>query len=196
MSDVKPKDPRGRKPREPTPEETAEIVRQITATGLDYEACIMAGVPESTFYHWLQLGRAAQKEGIRTVYSDFLEAVKRARATRTTALVASIRLAGKNEKHWQANAWLLERTDPKRFSPQHRVHVTEEFNGAIQRLREAFRNDPESYERAVSALAGGHSAAGAEQAEGGEGGEDDLGGEAVPATPPKPEAVRVPESDV
>jgi hypothetical protein len=187
---------RGRKERKPTEAEQKTICDTIAATGLDQEAFVLAGVPRAAFYRWLEKGEEAERAGRHDVFRDFRDAVARARASRTVGLVAGIRKAGQDPKHWQALAWIAERTDPKRFGLRIRVHVQEELRDAIERLKEAFRDDPEGLERALAAVAGGYGAGGVEQDPGGEDGEDDPGGEAVPAAPAKPEAIAVPESDV
>jgi hypothetical protein len=196
MAERPPRRGEGRPLRLPTQAETDTICQVINATGSDHEAFVLARVPEPTFYLWLSRGKQDRLVGnTSSPYAQFMEAVERARATRVTTLVASIRKAGTDPRHWPANAWLLERTEPKRFGLRVRFHVEEELTSAIARIEEAFRGEPETLERALAAIAGDHRSASAELAEGGEGGADDSGGEAVPAPLPKPEAVPVPESD-
>lgn len=190
---------RGRRPKPPTKEQADALVGTIATTGSDKDAYTIAGVPPSSFYLWLQTGRDLREQGKRAEKEplvDFLEKVEKARAARTVGLVKRIRDAGQDPKHWTANAWLLERTDPKRYGQRVRVHVQEELTDAVARLRDAFKDDPAAYEKALLALTGGHSAGGAESDPEGEGGEDDRSGEAVPSALPKPEAIEVSGSDV
>lgn len=182
----------GQKPRLPTEEETRKIARVIRRTGFDKEAFTLAGVPERTFYKWMALGQRQAAAGEGGPFVQFVQAVHRARALRTKRLLSGIEAAAAEPKHWQARAWLLERADPKRFSPRYRVHVTEEFDGALSRLRAAFADDPDGYAKALSALAGGHGADGTGALEGRAEGEDDSGSEALPAAQPESEAEALP----
>lgn len=73
-------------------------------------AAARAGVGESTFYHWLKLGREA-KSG---KYREFLESIKLAEAECIRVNTMFIQVAAKDS--WQAAAWLLERRFPKDYA--------------------------------------------------------------------------------
>jgi transposase-like protein len=66
------------------------------------DACEYADISAETFYKWLR-----EK-------TDFAEAVKKAFASATLALVGRIRKEA-DEGTWQAAAWLLERRHPERW---------------------------------------------------------------------------------
>lgn len=56
---------------------------------------------------WLARGRDGEAP-----YADFLDRVKRAEAEAEEVMVACVRTAGMEPKHWQAAAWWLERARP------------------------------------------------------------------------------------
>jgi hypothetical protein len=170
-----------------TKEVKESICATLSAAGTIEDAAIHAGVNDSTVYAWLAKGER-QATG---PYRDFLEAVKKAKAQRRIALEAGIRKHG--SKNWQALAWLLERTEPKRYAQRVRVHVEEELSDAIERLKRAFADEPDLYERALSALVEGDRSAGAEFDSVEESRPDDSDGEAVRPSPPEPEATPLPK---
>jgi hypothetical protein len=106
---------RGR-PSKLTPKVQERIVSVIRAGNYAYVAAEYAGIGQSTFYRWLELG-AEQKSGR---YREFREAVKRAEAEGEVRAVAII------QKHmmtnWQAAMTYLERKFPQRWA--RRMDVT------------------------------------------------------------------------
>ena len=92
------------------------------------DACAYVGISEATYYHWMKIGRAAHegrardkdhlylphKVEDRAPYLEFFERIKRARAVMRVEAIAIIRTAAQ-EGHWQAAAWLLERSDPDQW---------------------------------------------------------------------------------
>ena len=109
---------------------TAELQKRcvdiITATGIDKDACQLAGINEATYYRWLQRG-LEEPEGI---YRDFREAIEKARAARRIALVARIQQAAQGGT-WQAAAWLLERTESATYALRQKHEITGEDGGAV-----------------------------------------------------------------
>jgi len=80
-------------------------------------ACVVAGISESTFYQWLARGAIGE-----VPYAKFVELVQVARARGLVALVQSII----TDKDWRAKAWYLERAWPEDFGPvAHRFLVKE-----------------------------------------------------------------------
>lgn len=69
-------------------------------------ACVIAGISESSFYQWLARGTDGEHP-----YSEFAELVRYARARGLVTLVESII----TDKDWRAKAWYLERTRPEDF---------------------------------------------------------------------------------
>lgn len=170
----------GRRPKL-TPEIQKSVVKILAHCGRVEDACVTAGISISTFYQWKAQG---QKQS-RGAYRDFLEALERAEVQRRLTREAKILKAG--EKDWRAIAWMMERTEPKRYAPRVLVHVEQELTDAVARLKEAFREDPEALERALHAIASPDSGAGTGVPEAGEDAEDDPdGGEAVLATRAEP----------
>jgi hypothetical protein len=80
-------------------------------------ACVVAGISESTFYQWLARGMTGEEP-----YAKFVELVQHARARGRVALVESII----TDRDWRAKAWYLERAWPEDFGPvAHRFLVKE-----------------------------------------------------------------------
>jgi hypothetical protein len=80
-------------------------------------ACVVAGISESTFYEWLARGLVGEQP-----YAEFAELVQSARARGLVTLVESII----TDKDWRAKAWYLERIWPDAFGPvAHRFLVKE-----------------------------------------------------------------------
>jgi hypothetical protein len=105
---------------------TAALQDQIVihlASGAFYDETAKAvGIGSTTFYIWMQQGRQARDkaeagrdlEPNEVMYMDFVAAVEQARGRATVHAHATIRAA--MPRHWQAAAWYLERTQPRRYA--------------------------------------------------------------------------------
>lgn len=72
-----------------------------------------AGVSRSTYYLWLQKGKADRDAGRETLYATFSDAIKEAEATAEGLLLDVV---GDGEKGWQSSAWILERRWRERWA--------------------------------------------------------------------------------
>jgi len=91
-------------------------------------AAAMAGITESSYYLWIERGEADIEAGKTTTYSEFSEAIKRAKAEGEQIdldLIADA--AGKG--NWQAAAWRLERRFPSKWGKQDKLQL--EHSGKI-----------------------------------------------------------------
>lgn len=87
-----------------TPEVTTRVCEAISL-GLTHElAAKYAGIGRSTFYLWIEKGRA-QEDG---PYRAFVEALDEAEAKNAARCMAEVLKAAKAGT-WQAAAWLMER---------------------------------------------------------------------------------------
>ena len=109
------------------------------------DAAVMAGISPSTFYEWMKKGdemddireedkalpspdsslpatQEAVKIEVVNMYSEFSEAVKRARAEAEGAHIRNIRRAADNGS-WQASAWWLERSFPKKWGKRSAIEI-------------------------------------------------------------------------
>lgn len=176
---------------------TQELIREISskvaACASFKDACITSGVSEDSGFTWLQKGGV---DGADPIYRQFSESIDGAKARRRTALKLEIRRAAqgtpKKPGDWRAASALGAITDPEDFVPQVRVHIASQLDDALDRLKEAFHDDPEAYERAVHAIAGGARRSPNQLDAKQPGGEDAAGGEAVHPTPAVPKAEGVP----
>lgn len=168
MAEPKPKRPRGRPTKlDQTAADT--IVQALQVHGLIDYAVTLAGVTRATFHNWIAAGRT-QKKG---PYRDFFDSVQKAQAGARTTALGNIRLAGKRGA-WQAEAWFLERTQPKLFQPRIRVAVAEEQDEFLDKLerrlpRSVFAQVLEVYLEDEGTSAPGADPEGGEEGSSGEG---------------------------
>ena len=87
-------------------------------------AAALAGVPERTFYNWIEKGKKSKSQG---VYWQFWQSVKKAEEKATAWHLQQI-LQASRDGTWQASAWYLERKKPAEWG--RREHI--EHSGEIQ----------------------------------------------------------------
>jgi hypothetical protein len=158
-----------------TPKLEAKICSDIETTGCSLRDVASAnGIGQATLHEHLAKN------------AEFLERVTEAR---NQGKLKRVREIAANEE-WRAKAWTLERQFPVEFAPRVFHHVEQELSKAINRLTEAFANEPSTLERALSAIAGETEVA---RAETGEPSEDAGGGEAVHGAHAVADTAGVPE---
>ncbi len=79
-------------------------------------ACDIVGIAETTYYDWMQKGKAGKKP-----YVKLSEAIKKAEAVAEAKRVQTILEA--SEEQWQAAAWYLERRYPDRWGKKERIDM-------------------------------------------------------------------------
>lgn len=90
------------------------ICKLITKSRLtESEACQHLGIKVDTFFKWKSLNKNTSR------YTDVLMRVKAAKIASYTESIENVGFT----KDWRATAWLLERTEPDRFSDR-KVDVT------------------------------------------------------------------------
>jgi hypothetical protein len=102
-----------------TPELTAEIVRRLSIGAYVHDVMQSLGLQRQTFYAWTERGEADKEAGRETVFADFADATKRARAEARVTAVGYVRQAMASD--WRAAMTFLERTDPEHWSRRRRV---------------------------------------------------------------------------
>lgn len=96
----------GGRPPELTPELHEAIIADI-ADAIPYEYAAGAnGIATSTLYNWKARGEKEQAEGLNTIYTRFLEGIKKAERNRIRKHLGKI---DDHEKDWVCDAWILER---------------------------------------------------------------------------------------
>lgn len=113
------------RPSKLTPEIQGRICQAIAAGNYMETAAAYCLVDKPTLYAWMKKGNT-QRHG---KYRDFLNAMDEALAKAEIRGVTTIAAAG--AKQWQAAAWLLERTRPKRFGRK-LLELTGANGGPIQ----------------------------------------------------------------
>lgn len=123
------------------------------------DAAMLAGISRSTLFAWMRDGRTAeerQQQGDtitehETKLVNFMNAVEKARADAMLRNIGVIQTAAQNGT-WQAAAWYLERTNPKKWGRHDTVEVTGADGGAIQvehSAKETLRAKFEAAEKAA-----------------------------------------------
>jgi len=95
------------------------IVAALRAGNYQETAARYAGISEDTFYEWLRRG----KEEPESAYSEFSEAVEKAKADAEVRDVALIDKAA-HDGSWQAAAWKLERKFPNKWGRVNRTEIS------------------------------------------------------------------------
>ena len=138
MARAKQKGPGGR-PTKWDSKLTGVVVRAIKDGNYQNVAFMIAGIPESTAYDWIERGEKALVAGDdspeEAPFIQFSESVKTAVAQSESTSVRKVR----RDKAWQSAAWYLERKFPERWSLTHRINEVAERKAAqtIDRLLEA-----------------------------------------------------------
>ena len=128
-----------------TPEIQDTICNWLKLGYYQEDAAVMAGIAPSTYYDWLKKGAEedSKQDEIKAlgsgesplpaikedsdielvyIYSEFSEAVARARAEAEGAHIKNIRRAADNGT-WQASAWFLERSFPKKWGKRSTLDI-------------------------------------------------------------------------
>lgn len=110
-----------------TPEVQDKIVEALKHGNYQDAAAAYAGISESTFHNWMNRGREEARriaDGEKanpkeTIYLELLEAVEKARSEAEVRNVMYIQRAAQ-EGTWQAAAWFLERSHPRKWGRKDR----------------------------------------------------------------------------
>lgn len=103
-----------------TPERIKVIIETIKIGGTEVDACARVGIDQDTLGSW------------KVKYSDFSDAIEKARIDGKIARVNRIRHAG-IKGQWQADAWYLERRFPEEYAQQLIIKVTAEQRDVLRK---------------------------------------------------------------
>jgi hypothetical protein len=81
-----------------------------------HNSALCAGVCERSYYTWIEKAEKSKQENI---YTQFLQALKKAKAEAEKRNVTIIQAA--SIETWQAAAWWLERRNPSEYGRKERV---------------------------------------------------------------------------
>lgn len=141
------------------PQVQETIVNAVRIGSYLDDAALLAGVSRGTLFRWLAEGREANDKADsgeelterENLVRDFCDAVEKARADAMLRNIGVIQTAAQNGT-WQAAAWYLERTNPKKWGRHDTVEVTGAEGGAIQvehAARDTLKAKFEAAERAA-----------------------------------------------
>lgn len=114
-------------------EKTERLLNYLRLGHYIVDACAMADVGESTYHKWRKIGEEAdqldptERTETQQAAVEFMESVKKARATAKSFHLAKIR----DDGSWQASAWWLERSFPDQWGRRERVEVTGKDDGPV-----------------------------------------------------------------
>ena len=122
-----------------TPERQGRIVEALTNGNYMETAARYAGITPQCLYNWINRGGeerqritdGAKPKPAEAPYVDFVEAVEKARSQAEMRNVALIQKAAMDGT-WQASAWFLERSYPKRWGRSDRVEHTGADGGPVE----------------------------------------------------------------
>ena len=104
-----------------TPQRKQTIANAIANGNYKETAAAAAGIGESTLYSWQERGERETEAGETTIYTEFLEAIKKAEAQAEANCIQIIHEAA--PKNWQAAAWYLERKHYQRWGRKDKQQV-------------------------------------------------------------------------
>jgi transposase len=108
----------GRKPK--LTQELIELLGTALQNGNYIEtACDFVGINRATLYRWLQ---ESEEDNAKPILKDLSDTVRKARAQAEMRNVLRIQKAA--DDSWQAAAWWLERSQPKKWSKQTNVELS------------------------------------------------------------------------
>lgn len=122
---------------------TDKILRAIAQGVYQEPAARNAGVNPATFYRWMEKG---SRDDAPDEFKEFFDAVEEAKAKAEVNAVTVITSAA-SEGSWQAAAWWLERTRPKKFGRFDRNEISGSDGGPVR-----FDVSTEDLERKVAAI--------------------------------------------
>jgi hypothetical protein len=111
------------RPTKLTPGVRAKVLDCLSVGAYAYTAAAAAGIAESTYYAWLDRGKAARDriDAGESVHEDELEFLEFSESvTRVTAQVELRALQAVQDAcltDWRAASWFLERRHPQRWRP-------------------------------------------------------------------------------
>jgi hypothetical protein len=107
------------RPSKLTPEKQKDLVDLIGEGNTIETACALVNLNPDTFYTWMKRGWKPN-----TVFSEFAEAIRKARAAAESWHVANIKKHA--DKSWAASAWHLERSNPDKWALRRSIEATPE----------------------------------------------------------------------
>jgi hypothetical protein len=109
-----------------TPRLGQKLVELVAELGAIEPAARICRVPPQTVRGWLARGENRHSQGRPSTpeYVAFVADIEKALGQWECERLAGITAAGKQPRHWTANAWLLERRWPERYGRRTRVDAS------------------------------------------------------------------------
>lgn len=106
-----------------TPELIKEIASYVRDGSFYKDAAMLAGIDNSSFHKYRNLGEQDLKDGKETIYTEFINTLRRAEAE---AKAEAIRYIQRSDD-WKARAWYLERKYSDEYSLKQKIeHSSDE----------------------------------------------------------------------
>jgi hypothetical protein len=135
------------------PDRSRKICDLIAAGNYAETAARSAGITDRCYYIWMERGRKeherltanpkANPKKTEDIYIQFFRDVEKALGESESRLILQIAAAGRDPKHWTANAWLAERRFPEKWGRPWRPQTANpDTIGAIAKGIEALTSGP------------------------------------------------------
>jgi len=137
------------RPSKLTPEVQAAIVKGVRAGNYPEVAAESEGIHRATFYGWMERGRLGESP-----YSDFRDAITRARAAAERKMVRIVRTAAITDS--RAAEWYLERSASDRWGRRDKLTIESAVNAELDAMLGKLEAGltPDEYERVLAVLSG------------------------------------------
>lgn len=87
-------------------DELAHHIRRGVAIKYAAPAC---GIHRDSFHRWMVKGEKDKENGLETPHSMLFDTISKVRSDFIQEAIENIKKAGRTNKNWQANTWLLEK---------------------------------------------------------------------------------------
>lgn len=137
------------RPSKLTPEVQAAIVKGVRAGNYPEIAAQSQGIHRATFFAWMERGRTGEAP-----YSDFRDAVTRAKAWAERKMVRVVRTAAVTDS--RAAEWYLERSASDRWGRRDKLTIESAVNAELDAMLGKLEAglSPDEYERVLAVLSG------------------------------------------
>lgn len=120
-------------PTKLTPAISKLLVENIRKTLSITNAARIARLAPQTPINWMKQGEEERKQGLKTIYTDFLDNAREAQGLKIAEMIEKIEIMPKG---WQAIAWLLEKCCAEDFGKESELYkqLLEDYKMLMQSL--------------------------------------------------------------
>lgn len=86
-----------------------DLIHHVTRGVAVKYAAPACGINPDTYYRWMKQGEEDILNGETTLYGRLYDTISKAKSQFIQEAIENIKKAGRSNKNWQANSWLLEK---------------------------------------------------------------------------------------